>query len=339
MDKDFFSITTTKTVETVLNEVGLDTMNIDTIYQREVVWDDEKQGKFINSVILGIVPNPLIFNSLPGKMNCIDGKQRITSLKRFKNNEIFVTVDNKKYFYDKIPDDYKDDVSTLSEEYRYKNFNKRQIPIIEYDRLKYTDEIDIFTRIQNGMVLTDAEKLSASIDREDIAQRINKLYSDNAKIFIKFNKLNNRNAYRIFITDSMYIINNGKLLLPSPAKRKKFLNSFTTVGDFEKDFNNIIKVLKFLFSKIMLSHKSINQDKINKSSLFVMIFLIYDDMMKYEFDKNTKIEMRKLFHRFALGFKIKHGSKSSQNILDNAYRQLEKKYNNLFDNEGEEEDE
>jgi len=67
-------------------------------YQREFVWDIERQSKFIESVILGI-PIPYIFtaslsgeigNDL-GRVEIVDGSQRIRTLAAFVNDELVLT--------------------------------------------------------------------------------------------------------------------------------------------------------------------------------------------------------------------------------------------------------
>ncbi|NET61159.1 MAG: DUF262 domain-containing protein [Symploca sp. SIO2E6] len=63
-------------------------------YQREIAWDETRQSKFIESVLLGL-PIPYIFvadiydeeNDL-GRLEIVDGTQRIRSLTRFLNNEL-----------------------------------------------------------------------------------------------------------------------------------------------------------------------------------------------------------------------------------------------------------
>lgn len=63
-------------------------------YQRELVWDDERQSKFIESVILGL-PIPYIFvvdighdENDEARLEIVDGAQRIITLTRFFNNEL-----------------------------------------------------------------------------------------------------------------------------------------------------------------------------------------------------------------------------------------------------------
>jgi uncharacterized protein with ParB-like and HNH nuclease domain len=58
-------------------------------YQREFVWDEERQSKFIESIILGL-PMPYIFlaDMRDGRLEIIDGSQRIRTLAAFINNEL-----------------------------------------------------------------------------------------------------------------------------------------------------------------------------------------------------------------------------------------------------------
>ena len=62
-------------------------------YQREMAWDEARQSKFVESVLLGL-PIPYIFVAdIPDKENearleIIDGSQRIRTLARFINNEL-----------------------------------------------------------------------------------------------------------------------------------------------------------------------------------------------------------------------------------------------------------
>ncbi|MFZ4799664.1 MAG: DUF262 domain-containing protein [Bacteroidia bacterium] len=59
-------------------------------YQREFVWDLDKQSKFIESIILDL-PIPYIFfadDKTDGKLEIVDGSQRIRTLVSFKNNTL-----------------------------------------------------------------------------------------------------------------------------------------------------------------------------------------------------------------------------------------------------------
>ena len=59
-------------------------------YQREFIWDDARQSKFIESIMLGL-PIPLIFVAeieSTGRLEIVDGSQRIRTLAAFLNDEL-----------------------------------------------------------------------------------------------------------------------------------------------------------------------------------------------------------------------------------------------------------
>jgi hypothetical protein len=62
-------------------------------YQRDFVWDEDRQSKFIESILLGL-PIPYIFtaeNDLDGRLEIIDGSQRIRTLHRFLKGELWLS--------------------------------------------------------------------------------------------------------------------------------------------------------------------------------------------------------------------------------------------------------
>lgn len=61
-------------------------------YQRDFTWDQDRQSKFIESLILGL-PVPLIFlaeNEL-GRLEIVDGSQRIRTLAAYLNDELVIS--------------------------------------------------------------------------------------------------------------------------------------------------------------------------------------------------------------------------------------------------------
>src|SRR5690606_31056049 len=60
-------------------------------YQRDFVWDNKRQSKFIESILIGL-PIPYIFTADRGeRFEIVDGSQRIRSLTAFTNNELVLT--------------------------------------------------------------------------------------------------------------------------------------------------------------------------------------------------------------------------------------------------------
>ena len=130
-------------------------------YQRELVWTDEHQSKFIESVFLGL-PIPYIFladvteeveSESESRLEIIDGTQRIRTLERFLNNQL--TLSNLKKLNELNGLRFRD--LPLSRQQRFKRTNLRTIVMAEA-----TDEEvrrDLFERINSGSIeLNEMEK-------------------------------------------------------------------------------------------------------------------------------------------------------------------------------------
>lgn len=61
-------------------------------YQREMVWDDAVQSRFIESVLIGLpIPFVFLWQDDEGCMEIVDGSQRMRTLRRFTDNELTLT--------------------------------------------------------------------------------------------------------------------------------------------------------------------------------------------------------------------------------------------------------
>ena len=91
-------------------------MDLNPQYQRGDVWKPKMRSDFIESVYKGIIPQNITLNKeFTGettKLTCIDGKQRLTTLKMFQKNEVplIIYLDDEKgneivkhIYYNKIP--------------------------------------------------------------------------------------------------------------------------------------------------------------------------------------------------------------------------------------------
>lgn len=147
-------------------------MNINPDYQREVVWNDKRQMDLIDSFFNNYYVPPLIFKVVSGVKQgtnerrkwrtCIDGKQRLTTIKRFFDGEIaYVDKQKNKWYY---TEDYvsklRKNVRLLSEEARMFIENVMVVNV-EFESITEEQEEDMFQRVQLGMPLTPAEKLAA----------------------------------------------------------------------------------------------------------------------------------------------------------------------------------
>lgn len=123
-------------------------------YQREFVWDEYRQSRFIESLLVGL-PIPYIFlaETKDGRYEIVDGSQRIRTLAAFLKNELTISkLDvlkslNGFKFKDLLP----------SRQRKFKNISLKMIVLSERTTDKTKNEI--FERINRGAdLLKDMEK-------------------------------------------------------------------------------------------------------------------------------------------------------------------------------------
>ena len=113
-------------------------------YQRDFVWDDTRQSKFIESVMLGL-PIPYIFTAdRDGRLEIVDGSQRIRCLYAFVNDQLVLTNLKKLNHLN----GFKFSDLPLS---RQRRFNRHTLRMIELTGKAGPEiTVDIFERINTG---------------------------------------------------------------------------------------------------------------------------------------------------------------------------------------------
>lgn len=125
-------------------------------YQRDSAWDNKRQSKFIESVLIGLpIPNIFVADLAEGegRLEIVDGSQRVRTLAAFFTDKLVLEGLEKLtmlngFRYSDLP---------LS---RQRRFSRRTLRMIELTT-KADEEVrrDIFERINTGSVeLTDMEK-------------------------------------------------------------------------------------------------------------------------------------------------------------------------------------
>lgn len=123
-------------------------------YQREFVWDDARQSKLIESITLGL-PIPIIFvaEDRDGRLEIVDGSQRIRTLAAFISNDLELSSLDKLTEMNKLK--YKDLPAS-----RQRKINNTPIRMIVLSETT-TEEVknDLFERINRGSdILRNMEK-------------------------------------------------------------------------------------------------------------------------------------------------------------------------------------
>lgn len=121
-------------------------------YQREYVWSKERKAKFIESILIGVPIPYFFFADVDGRMEIVDGSQRIRTLNEFVNGKLKIksleklTLLNGKRFSDLTPQ-------------RKRRFlNKGMKVIFLSEKTDIDARADLFERINTGTdELTPAE--------------------------------------------------------------------------------------------------------------------------------------------------------------------------------------
>lgn len=122
-------------------------------YQRDLVWEDRRQSLFIESLLIGL-PIPYLFvadaggdsEELAGRLEIIDGTQRIRTLARFVGNELVLEG------LEKLPSlvGFKFNDLSPSRQRRFLRITLRLIELTE--QADEETRLDMFNRINTGSV-------------------------------------------------------------------------------------------------------------------------------------------------------------------------------------------
>lgn len=154
-------------------------LNLSPSYQRDFVWKEPQQSKFIESILLGIpVPTIFISENQNSTFEVVDGQQRLTTIKRFWNDELklkglsTLTEYNGKFF------------SNLDETTKNLLENTRTMSVVSILKDSSPEiKFDIFQRINEGAIKLSPQELRNVIYRGPIIDLLEEL--SQTDIFIK----------------------------------------------------------------------------------------------------------------------------------------------------------
>ena len=163
-------------------------MNINPDYQRDVVWSESRMIHLIESLFRNFYVPPLIFKVTTGTKpgtkerrrwrTCIDGKQRLTTIRKFFDGEIpFIDKRRQKWYYCDPSGTTRLSTRNIISAEEKDFINNVTIVNIEYEDLREDLEEDMFQRVQLGVPLTVAERLAAlSGEVPDFIKRLRASY-------------------------------------------------------------------------------------------------------------------------------------------------------------------
>ncbi len=285
-----------------------DKLDLDPIYQRAITWEQSKMSAYVHSIMMGIVSLNITITVNKNKCICLDGKQRLTSLLKFYQNELPIILepvinnddndnndsdddsDNDVYrtqyiYYDKIP--IKKD---RNKEFDYivlnvidkKQFLETNIPITYYKGLSYDQQVSIFNRIQFSVSSTDGERTISLFKDEKIASKFK-------QFCCKHNYSGKSNMKNVnVLLNIMYMSHYGRLqVLSSLSEKKKFIDLLSD----DKILTNLINKhddnLCVYFSKDIMDHSSIKNLKVTVNFFTAMFYILTCKFKNLNDDQET----------------------------------------------------
>lgn len=137
-----------RTVHDVLRRIEKGSFIMDPDFQRDFVWPDDKQSKLIESVLMRI-PLPVFYlaENSQGRMIVVDGLQRLSTFRRFVDNELKLKLSHQ-------PELNRKTFAMLSPKLQNRVEDCNLILYLIDAKVPQRALLDIFERVNSGVPLT-----------------------------------------------------------------------------------------------------------------------------------------------------------------------------------------
>ena len=161
-------------------------LDLDPDYQREVVWPKNRMTGLVDSLFDNCYIPPVIFNErgpLPARaMVCVDGKQRISSIRAFLEGGIPCHDRTNRLWYYCSPTRKTTINSRILPDAVRQSFLRKEIVCVVTAGLNGDQEEDLFSRVQLGIPLSLAEKMHAT---SGLWQNLGKLFETDFQLVVE----------------------------------------------------------------------------------------------------------------------------------------------------------
>jgi len=144
-----------RTAEDVVRRIEKQRFVLDPDFQREFVWDEKKQSRLVESILMRI-PLPVFYvaEDAQGRLVVVDGRQRLTTLKRFLSGELKLSLKDRQELNGKHFADLDVRLQNRVEDCQLLFY------IIDH-AVPERARLDIFERVNGGEVLTRQQMRNA----------------------------------------------------------------------------------------------------------------------------------------------------------------------------------
>ncbi|KAF8803976.1 hypothetical protein BYT27DRAFT_6704108 [Phlegmacium glaucopus] len=250
--------TTTYSLSSLHEMMTSGNINLDPEYQRAVVWTTQKQESLIDSFYHNFYVPPIIFATTTREEDgaemrtCIDGKQRLTSMRLFMDGVLSHkdSVSGHRSWFSN-PKGSKRRLITPQWQSKFRN---TQITCVEYDDITEEQQREIFQRVQMGVSLTSADRLQsangsiADLIRE-VRMRINS--TEGFEGYLNWGKARGKDFKAL--AEIAYLITHAKTAKSEPTfqRLKAFLENRTHPASAVKRHENFLAILRPTMPNIM----------------------------------------------------------------------------------------
>lgn len=185
-----------RTAEDVVRRIERGRFVLDPEFQRDFVWDEQKQSRLIESILMRI-PLPVFYvaEDAQGRLIVVDGRQRLTTLQRFLTGALKLNLEDRQELHGKTFKDLDARLQNRVEDCQLLFY------IIDH-AVPERARLDIFERVNGGEVLTRQQMRNA-------------IYNGPATVFL-----------REEASTQLFSEATGKSLKPAKMQDREFVNRF-----------------------------------------------------------------------------------------------------------------
>jgi len=251
VDFDTYDIT----VKEIINMVAENIIDIAPEYQRLFQWRDDRQSKFIESVLLGIpIPSLFMATNPDGTWEVIDGVQRLSTLIHFSDNEdakirteisgdlVLKDLGKLSNFNNKAFADIPKNIQM--------NFYLKPIKVTTLsDKSDKKVRFDLFERLNTGGLRLSDQEIRNCIFKGEFREFIKDLaQNDYFRKVVKLPTNKEDNAtYEELVLKFFAYLNDQKSFVHSVVD---FLNDYMEKATKKFDYNSNRKIFEYVFSTL-----------------------------------------------------------------------------------------
>jgi len=235
-------ITQEITIQSLLNLIKSDKLDLNPSYQRNFIWTPKDQSDLIDTILAGYpLPNLFLYDDGYGNFEMVDGQQRSKTILKFYNGEITSSIaTNKLYFSDLVSKS---------------DFLEYRIPVVKISNLKEQENLKDFYVLINkkGKTLNTPELYKSEFHDKRLMLLANEIIEDQKLIDLDLftDSARNRMNDRLFVEELILLTKYG--ITEKKDGLEELYKLDITVDDYhelKQNIDNVLNIIHYLNSSI-----------------------------------------------------------------------------------------